>query len=82
MKDNHRTCYGTMFHDSLEFEINKEMKGKVFSFELDSLGLARSDRVVKTDIGEWDDCIECVEFDHCYKFCMAKLAMETAISKR
>ena len=82
MKDAHKTCYGTMFHDSLDFETNKEMEGKVFSFELDSIGLGRSDRVVKADISEWDDCLECSEFDHCYKFSQARLTLETAIAKR
>ena len=53
----------------------KRMKGKVFSFELDAVGLARSDRLVKADLEEWDDCLECPEFDHCYKLCMAKLTL-------
>ena len=77
----HKACYGTMFHDALHYTTNKEMKGKVFSFELDSRGLMRSDRLVKADISEWDDCLECPEFDHCYKLCMAKLTLEAAISE-
>ena len=68
-----------MFHDTLHFNMNKEMKGKVFSFELDTVGLARSDRKVKTNIEEWDDCLSCPEYEHCYKLCMAKLALEVAI---
>ncbi|MFT7531354.1 MAG: hypothetical protein ACI9FD_002365 [Gammaproteobacteria bacterium] len=81
MKNDHKSCYGTMFHKSLNFEVNKEMGGKVFSFELDSIGLGRSDRVVKVDISEWDDCMVCSEFDHCYRLCMARLALEMAIAK-
>jgi hypothetical protein len=77
----HKHCYGTMFHDSLHFSANKRMQGKVFSFELDSAGLGRSDRSVQASIAEWDDCLACPEFDHCYKLCAAKLALETAISK-
>lgn len=80
MAHEHKACYGTMFHDTLHFKINKEMKGKVFGFELDSLGIGRSDRLVKADISEWDDCLECPEFDHCYKLCMAKLALQAAIA--
>ena len=68
-----------MFHDTLHFNMNKEMKGKVFSFELDTVGLARSDRKVQTNIEEWDDCLRCPEYEHCYKLCMAKLALEVAI---
>jgi hypothetical protein len=81
MTHEHKACYGTMFHDTLHFEPNKEMKGKVFSFELDSMGLDRSNRLVKVDIAEWDDCLECPEFDHCYKLCMAQLALGAAIAK-
>ncbi len=81
MMTDHKACYGTMFHDALHFAVNEEMKGKVFSFEIDSRGLARSGRLVKTDISEWDDCLACPEFDHCYKLCMAKLTLEAAISE-
>lgn len=81
MTRNHKACYGTMFHDTLHFELNNEMNGKVFGFELDSKGLGRSDRLIKTDISEWDDCLECPEFNDCYKLCMAKLALATAIAK-
>jgi len=77
----HKSCYGTMFHDSLHFSVNDQMQGKVFSFELDSSGLARSKRSIQTDIPEWDDCVACPEFEHCYKLCTAKLALENAISR-
>ena len=80
MKREHKPCYGTMFHDTLHFTTNQSMKGKVFSFEVDTLGLARSDRQVKSDIAEWDDCLACREFDHCYKFCMAKLTLAAAVA--
>jgi hypothetical protein len=79
--EQHKHCYGTMFHDSLHFSVNGKMEGKVFSFELDSAGLARSTRSVKADMVQWDDCLSCPEFEHCYKLCMAKLTLETAISK-
>lgn len=76
----HKHCYGTMFHDSLHFSLNEKMQGKVFSFEVDSAGLARSDKRIQVDIAEWDDCIACPEFDHCYKLCRAKLELERVIS--
>ncbi len=52
MKREHKPCYGTMFHDTLHFDANKAMKGKALSFELKSIGLARSDRLVKANIAE------------------------------
>ena len=81
MTHEHKACYGTMFHDTLHSVTNTEMKGKVFSFELASIGLVRTDHLVKADISEWDDCLKCPEFEHCYKFCMAKLALGAAIAK-
>ena len=71
-----------MFHDSLHFLVNADMPGKVFSFEIDNAGLTRADRSINTDMAQWDDCLACHEFDHCYKLCMAKLALETAISDK
>ncbi|WP_157967805.1 hypothetical protein [Cohaesibacter intestini] len=78
----HKHCYGTMFHDSLHFETNENMAGKVFSFEVENAGLTRSDRHVKASIPEWVECRSCEEFDHCYKLCVAKLMLETAIARR
>ena len=34
------------------------------------------------DMARWDACQRCGDFDGCYKFSMAKLAMEAAIQKR
>ncbi len=81
MTHEHKACYGTMFHDTLHSVTNTEMKGKVFSFELASIGLVRTDHLVKAVILERDDCLKCPEFEHCYKFCMAKLALGAAIAR-
>ena len=81
MTTKHKDCYGTMFHDTLHFETNQPMKGKVFGFEIRSRGLARSGRGVEADISEWDDCLACPEFDHCYKLCMAKLTLAATIAE-
>lgn len=75
----HKHCYGKMFHDSLHFAVNDTMQGKVFSFELDTAGLAQSQKSIQTNIDEWDDCLACPEFEHCYKLCIAKLQLEAAI---
>lgn len=39
----------------------------------------RRHRQVTADIQEWDAYQECAEFDICYKFCTAKLLLESAI---
>ena len=42
----------------------------------------RSNRSVTADMGRWDECLECEEFEDCYKLSMAKLALESAVQKR
>lgn len=77
-----KSCYGQMFPDTLHVDTNRVVSGKAFSYELPSMGLARSDRQVHV-IGEaWEDCLSCHDFEHCYKLSMAKLALETAISDK
>ena len=78
----HKECYGTMFPDALHFHNNELSVGKVFSFELDStggMGAVRSARKFSTNIEEWDDCLKCSEFEHCYKLCMGKMVLESVI---
>ena len=78
----HKACYGTMFPDALHFRENEPMNGKVFMYELDSCGgmyTLRSDRKYSANVEEWDDCLNCPEFDHCYKYCMAKMALQSVI---
>ena len=43
--------------------------------------LGEADRKVVANIDEWDDCLRCPEFEHCYRFCMGKLALEDAVAK-
>lgn len=77
----HRECYGTMFPDALHFTSNRPINGKVFSYELDLAGgMMRADRSTLADIEQWDDCLQCPEFEHCYKFCMGKLTLQAAIA--
>ena len=55
--------------------------GKAFSFQIENLGLARGQRSVNVDIQEWDDCLRCDEFDHCYKLSMGTLTLQSAIGE-
>jgi hypothetical protein len=71
-----------MFPDALQFRSNEPSIGKVFSFELHSttgMGAVRTGRRISADINQWDDCLRCPEFQHCYKLCMAKMSLESAI---
>jgi len=35
----HQECFGSIFPDTMHFSYNKEMKGKVFSVYLKSIGI-------------------------------------------
>jgi hypothetical protein len=80
-QDDHKKCYGTMFPSTLPPEANRPVPGKVFSFEVVRAGgTFVSHRRVAADVAEWDDCLQCPEFDHCYKLCMGKFALEQAVA--
>jgi len=57
------------------------VSGKVFSFEIVRAGgTFVSHRRVSVNRQEWDDCLACHEFEHCYKLCLGRLALESAIA--
>lgn len=44
--------------------------------------LARSQRPVSVIAQEWEKCLTCRDFDHCYKLSLGKLSLATAISEK
>jgi hypothetical protein len=77
----HRDCFGTMFPDDLHLKNNQPNKGKVFTVLVELVGgFSRGDRRIQADIEQWDDCQQCPEFDSCYKLCLAKVALESAVA--
>lgn len=77
----HKACYGTMSPDALHHPNDKPVKGKVFHYTLHTAGGAyRRDRTFGVDMNEWDDCVACPEFEHCYKLSAAKMELEAAIA--
>ena len=81
MQDIHRPeCYGMMFPNVLHLTDGRSAPGKVFTVTLERAGgMIRSGRSVEADLPQWEECQRCQEFDGCYKFSMAKLALESAI---
>ncbi len=80
--ENHKECYGRMFPQTLHASNDKPLRGKVFGYELVSAGgVIRSNRRASADVPAWDECIECPEFDHCYKFSLGKFLLEAAIGE-
>ena len=75
----HKSCYGTMFPSSASSASDPRTGGKVFSFTLVGVcGMMPRRRHVEVNRAEWDDCVDCPEFDSCYRLGMARMALETA----
>ena len=78
----HKECFGKMFPDDLHLKHNAANEGKVFTVRLETAGSVvqvSADRSIETDIGEWDDCQQCPEFDSCYKLCLARVTLESVV---
>ncbi len=74
----HKHCFGSIFPDHIQ---GVERQGKVFSLCIDAPpGTMRCHPHIETDIRQWDDCRQCPEFESCYRLCMARIALETAVS--
>ena len=77
----HRPCYGTIFPGPRHCDRAEKESGKVFSLRaLTPAGMLPQARMVQADLSQWDDCLKCPEFTHSYQFCMARLALTTAIN--
>jgi len=75
----HKACYGTMLPVHVESRSGMTYRGKAMSLTIITPGgLGPATRRVDVDPDEWDDCLRCPEFDHCYKLCTARLALLTA----
>jgi hypothetical protein len=80
---DHPECYGTLFPSLLDLQEDRPVSGTVFTVVLERAGgMWRSGRAVTADMERWTQCQQCSDFDGCYKFSMAKLAMESAIQNR
>ena len=75
----HKFCYGKMFPDVVSPVATGLHSGKVFAFEIEDIGLARGTRRVDTDVDAWEECLNCSEFEDCYKLSTGKLLLQTAI---
>ncbi|HRX81578.1 MAG TPA: hypothetical protein P5307_21060 [Pirellulaceae bacterium] len=78
----HKECFGKMFPDDLHLKHNAPNEGKVFTVRLNTVGgmlPTTSERSIKINIEQWDDCRQCSEFDSCYKLCIARVTLESTI---
>ena len=79
----HRDCFAKMLPDAPGNEMLESSAGKAFAWtSKPSGGLAAPDRMIELDIGAWDECRNCQEFDSCYHLSMARLSLATAVQLR
>ena len=79
---NHKECFGKMFPNGLHLKHSTLNGGNVFAAQLSRANGTMpltSDRAIEINVNQWDDCQLCLEFDSCYKLCLARVALESAI---
>jgi hypothetical protein len=70
-----------MFPSVLQLDADRVVSGKVFSYEVQRAGGSFvSHRQVAVNMKEWDICLQCPEFDHCYKLSLGKFSFEAAVA--
>ena len=78
---DHNPCYGGMFPDTLHPRQDRKVCGKALSYTLATAGgLYRAGRTVEVNPEGWEECLQCPEFDACYRLSLAKLTLQTAVS--
>jgi len=80
-KNEHKSCYGAMFPAVSRFSDEKGMSAKVLSLGVRTpVGVVPRRRKVTVNLEEWNDCLECLEFERCYKLCMGSVILEAVIA--
>ena len=75
-----KNCFGTLYPDITQLQFGKEIAGKVFRVRIDTLGGGQRDRLIESDLRQWQECQGCEVFRSCYDFSTAKLAVQQAVS--
>ena len=75
-----KTCFGTIYPDPSKLQFNREITGKVFRMQVNSLGPGHRDRHLDVDLNEWEDCQKCEFYNSCYDFSNANLAMQRMVA--
>ena len=79
---NRMECYGEMFPEILWRSGSVDRRGKVFNFCSEVKGLAPPEATVDYDPIEWEDCLNCADFDSCYKLSNAKVLLFGVVNER
>jgi hypothetical protein len=76
---NEPDCYGRIFPPLISLAHNETVAGKVFGYEVDRPGTAVTRRAVTTNREAWRRCLECPDFDGCYRLSAGTALMEIAV---
>jgi hypothetical protein len=72
-------CYGKMFPPVVEMAHNRSVVGKVFGYELSYQGEVAACRAATVNRDAWQQCLECREFEGCYRLSAGTMLMELAV---
>jgi hypothetical protein len=76
---NEPECYGKMFPPVISLTQNEPVTGKVFGYQVDRPGMVSTRRAVTADREAWRQCLECPDFDGCYRLSAGTVLMEIAV---
>jgi len=65
-------CYGTMFPDLSQLNVNRFTEGKAFSVFVEKVGCGVQRREMHVKREEWEKCEDCESLDGCYRLSEAK----------
>ncbi len=72
-------CYGKMFPDIIPLARNQTVAGKVFGYRTAQSGLAVTQRIAIANHAEWQGCLECHDWDGCYRLSIGSMLMQIAV---
>ena len=76
---NEPDCYGRLFPPLISLAHNEIVTGKVFGYRVEHPGIAVTRRAVTTNREAWRHCLECPDFDGCYRLSAGTALMEMAV---
>lgn len=72
-------CFGNIYPDLSQFQLNKEFASKVFRLRINTIGPLHRDRHLQVDVEQWQDCQRCELFRSCYDLSNAKMTMKKVV---
>ncbi len=76
---NDPECYGRIFPPLIPLAHNETVAGKVFGYRVEHPGIVVTRRAVTTNREAWRQCLQCPDFDGCYRLSTGTALMEMAV---